>query len=81
MMSAQELTGAPLISLVPCKSRKARPHPGHTHTLALEKKMSTRIQAVMRRYMAIFLVEKSPLIPILLSSAISPDISSNCCLK
>ena len=41
MMTAQELTGAPLISLVPCKSRKLRraapaPSPG----LTLEQKMS-----------------------------------------
>ena len=42
MMTAQELTGAPLISLVPCKSRKLRraaPCPGLTLG-SMEQKMS-----------------------------------------
>ena len=50
MMTAQELTGAPLISLVPCKSRKLRRAAPGLNMGAIEHKMSEPLHHDRQRH-------------------------------
>ena len=47
LLSARDLTGAPLISLVPCKNRKARPGPSPAPRKYLERQRHSSDQAAI----------------------------------